>query len=242
MKNIYEDNYENNYDSSYQELDWLKRKAAFERKKFEIEQCYGVDYNSYIAANENEKDTPINYKRYPAKPTRYNGQYFRSKLEATWAAFFDRVVEQWEYEPEDAKSMFFGWRPDFKIWVHQTPVYCEVKPLLLSSFPHWLSNKIVDSETAKHGSKNKNTKLAILGNVVPLTIGGISSLGYISLKKRNNQRDWLPFSVKNSAAIAQIWKDAEEAVQSKSGLTHVSDCLRDLYALPVENLFKKTGS
>lgn len=35
-----------------------------------------------------------------AKPTTYNGYLFRSKLEAKWAVFFDRLGVSYQYEPE----------------------------------------------------------------------------------------------------------------------------------------------
>lgn len=37
----------------------------------------------------------------PAIPTKYNGINFRSRLEAKWAAFFDLLEWNWEYEPCD---------------------------------------------------------------------------------------------------------------------------------------------
>jgi hypothetical protein len=45
------------------------------------------------------------------RPTVYNGIHFRSRLEATWAAFFDRLGWRWEYEHEEIA----GWLPDFSI-------------------------------------------------------------------------------------------------------------------------------
>jgi hypothetical protein len=38
-------------------------------------------------------------------PTEYNGQAFRSKLEADWARAFDTLGVQWRYEP---KGRYFG--------------------------------------------------------------------------------------------------------------------------------------
>jgi len=35
-----------------------------------------------------------------AIPTRYAGCHFRSRLEARWAVFFDRLGVAWQYEPE----------------------------------------------------------------------------------------------------------------------------------------------
>lgn len=44
-------------------------------------------------------------------PTVYDGVLFRSRLEARWAAFFDIIGWQWEYEPIDLE----GWTPDFRV-------------------------------------------------------------------------------------------------------------------------------
>lgn len=46
-----------------------------------------------------------------AHPTRYAGVCFRSRLEARWAAFFDLVKWDWQYEPIDLP----GWSPDFRV-------------------------------------------------------------------------------------------------------------------------------
>ena len=48
---------------------------------------------------------------YAAHPTFYEGIWFRSRLEARWAAFFDLVQWKWEYEPID----LIGWTPDFRL-------------------------------------------------------------------------------------------------------------------------------
>ena len=44
-------------------------------------------------------------------PTLYSGIQFRSRLEATWAAFFTMVGWRYEYEPFDCR----GWIPDFLV-------------------------------------------------------------------------------------------------------------------------------
>lgn len=64
--------------------------------------------------------------RIKARPTTYCGTLFRSRLEATWAAFFDIAGLPWAYEPID----FEGWVPDFVLFL-QRPVYVEVKPVPL---------------------------------------------------------------------------------------------------------------
>ena len=44
-------------------------------------------------------------------PTVYAGVQFRSRLEAKWAAWFDLMSLDWQYEPFDLE----GWAPDFLI-------------------------------------------------------------------------------------------------------------------------------
>lgn len=46
-----------------------------------------------------------------AHSTKYNGIWFRSRLEARWACFFDLLELEWMYEPIDIN----GWTPDFSI-------------------------------------------------------------------------------------------------------------------------------
>jgi hypothetical protein len=65
-----------------------------------------------------------------AHPTKYKGVMFRSRLEARWAAFFDLVGWEWEYEPIDLN----GWTPDFRIRIPGSTypgklfVLVEIKP------------------------------------------------------------------------------------------------------------------
>lgn len=59
-----------------------------------------------------------------AKPTRYNDRLFRSRLEARYAAFFDLLKINWEYEPFDLK----GWSPDFLLRLNGCELLVEVKP------------------------------------------------------------------------------------------------------------------
>lgn len=61
-----------------------------------------------------------------AKPTVYNHILYRSRLEAKWAAFFDFVRWDFDYEPEPFKT----WSPDFVI--HTLDCYVEIKP-----YSHW---------------------------------------------------------------------------------------------------------
>lgn len=66
-----------------------------------------------------------------AIPTLYSGVMFRSRLEATWAAFFDQVGLVWDYEPFDLE----GWCPDFLIKYSGRSCLIEVKPVELEENP-----------------------------------------------------------------------------------------------------------
>lgn len=59
-----------------------------------------------------------------AIPTKYAGVQFRSRLEARWAAMFDLLGWEWEYEPLD----FDRYIPDFVVLFPAGPVLVEVKP------------------------------------------------------------------------------------------------------------------
>lgn len=58
----------------------------------------------------------------------YKGVRFRSRLEASYAAFFDEIRWQWEYEPYELS----GWAPDFLVkfprWRESRSLLVEVRP------------------------------------------------------------------------------------------------------------------
>ena len=83
--------------------------------------------------------------------TLYRGHLFRSRLEATWAAFFDLCGWDWEYEPFELE----GWLPDF-VLLGKTRVLVEVKPVF--DFPGEVAEKIV-----RASDHLKNIELLILG-------------------------------------------------------------------------------
>lgn len=63
-------------------------------------------------------------------PTRYAGCFFRSRLEARWAVFFDSLNIAWEYEPEAFSLPSGNYLPDFRLTLgadrHKS--WFEVKP------------------------------------------------------------------------------------------------------------------
>jgi hypothetical protein len=66
--------------------------------------------------------------------TEYAGCRFRSRLEARWAVFFDRLGVEWEHEPDGFETAAGRYLPDFRIrasW--RDSRWFEVKP---PNFPH----------------------------------------------------------------------------------------------------------
>lgn len=64
-------------------------------------------------------------------PTAYSGITFRSRLEATWAAYFDSLSVTWSYEPE-GYTLVCGVRylPDFHLFqpYYTSELFVECKP------------------------------------------------------------------------------------------------------------------
>jgi hypothetical protein len=75
--------------------------------------------------------------------TTFNNRLFRSRLEARWAAFYDRLKWEWEYEPFDLE----GWIPDFALYLGGQTYLVEVKPDDL-----WTPDQIAKARRALTGS------------------------------------------------------------------------------------------
>lgn len=69
--------------------------------------------------------------------TVYDGVTFRSRLEARWAAFFDLVGWEWEYEPIDLD----GWSPDFRVVIPCSHSECNGKHVLLAEVKPYFTLK-----------------------------------------------------------------------------------------------------
>jgi len=63
-------------------------------------------------------------KKRRAIETVYAGINFRSRHEATWAAFFDNLGIKWDFEPEDLDYYI----PDFRLKFEHKPLLIEIKP------------------------------------------------------------------------------------------------------------------
>lgn len=93
-----------------------------------------------------------------AIPTVYRGRQYRSRLEARWAAFFDRLGWTHEYEPFDLGA----WSPDFAI-TQPFDALVEVKPI--TELDRVTAEKIRSARVAS-GSPG----FTLLTNVAPLVL------------------------------------------------------------------------
>lgn len=60
-----------------------------------------------------------------AKPTEYNGYWFRSRTEARWAYFFDLIGADYRYELQGYELPHANYLPDF--WLPTHELYVEIK-------------------------------------------------------------------------------------------------------------------
>ena len=80
-----------------------------------------------------------------AHPTLYRRTMFRSRLEARWAAFFDLVGWEWEYEPIDLE----GWTPDFRVIIPCGHSECNGHhTLLVEVKPYYSLDQFADHQVA----------------------------------------------------------------------------------------------
>ncbi len=106
-----------------------------------------------------------------AHPTYYADVLFRSRLEATWAAFFDLCGWSWEYEPLDLR----GWTPDFRITLQS--LVSGNKTVLAEVKPYYTIDGFTDHACMKH---QPISEIALLGNNPEVTFIAVSEgvIGY----------------------------------------------------------------
>lgn len=129
-----------------------------------------------------------------AKPTTYRGTLFRSRLEATWAVFFDYypMIEEWDYEPCKLLQLSTGWdyTPDFRLSIGPYELFLEVKPVIPN--PDFLKYSVAFSIGANlpiylgYGSFYHQTP-----RTVDLT--ALSHLHGADLKPRHLEQSSMPF-------------------------------------------------
>lgn len=134
---------------------------------------------------------------YAAIPTTYKGVNMRSRLEATWAAFFDLLGVEWQYEPVDLQ----GYIPDFII---------SLGPLSKITGPVLVEIKGAVSVEELHPHKKKIDESGWEGWAM---IWGCNL--DISLERKWVQDPKLSWWVKgaNLAGLAPTWAQAKNATQ-----------------------------
>lgn len=116
-----------------------------------------------------------------AIPTFYKSCFFRSRLEARWAAFFDLLGWRWEYEPIDLN----GYIPDFILIGKDERVLVEIKPYWdLDSFK---KNGVIDkTNKAIKNTDYEQYDVLYLGAVLPQDHWHLY-LGWLDEKSNFNQ-------------------------------------------------------
>jgi hypothetical protein len=100
--------------------------------------------------------------------TRYAGCRFRSRLEARWAVFFDKLGIGWEYEPQGYRVGGTPYLPDF--WLPKMRQWVEVKGSTLN-----LRERVVMAKAVFPGGGlpyNLNGVL-LLGSIPDVRVSGV---------------------------------------------------------------------
>lgn len=102
------------------------------------------------------------YRNRP-KRTEYNGVSFKSRLEATWAEYFDKQGIIWQYEKFKVQiDTFRHYTPDFALYLVSPPAFVEIKPT-------W--EMVTDDDRIQRlSSVTSNLCLGICGDPGPLGV------------------------------------------------------------------------
>lgn len=147
-----------------------------------------------------------------AKPTRYKGIQFRSRLEAQWAAFFDALGWDWEYEPnlDLAPDPDGGrWLPDFLVKPRERQGYNENGQAILvevkgvTSISLLEDHECVDKILANTTGTPYTTLL--VGPQPEVFSGVVVKLGYLLPPDDGNVIDAHLIHLYLSAISADIW-------------------------------------
>lgn len=83
--------------------------------------------------------------------TQYAGCRFRSRLEARWAVFFDKVDIEWQYEPQGFETPAGRYLPDF--YLPQGGAWIEVKGGSFTARDRMRAEYVADRMWAERGDK-----------------------------------------------------------------------------------------
>lgn len=138
-------------------------------------------------------------------PTKYKNIQFRSRLEATWASFFDKLHWKWEYEPFDLN----GWIPDFVIKGKKNQILVEIKPI--DQFDLETAKKIYRA-SLEYKKTGKEFEILLLGYCLLEEIPGVYAyeiaLGWIY----DSANEWDMKSEWNNTEFT-IWERSTSSTQ-----------------------------
>lgn len=136
-----------------------------------------------------------------AIPTRYCGSLFRSRLEARWAAMFDLLGWQWEYEPIDLD----GYIPDFII--NDGMRLVEVKPAF----------RLIEYEPAQKKIETSGWKgfASCVGAIIGSVYDDSVCLGTEAPEGPTGEWWWAPWILhdRSLASVLYTWREAGNRVQ-----------------------------
>jgi hypothetical protein len=165
--------------------------------------------------------------------TRYAGCRFRSRLEARWAVFFDRLGVAWEYEPQgylvgpdNRPYLPDFWLPEEQVWVEIKggPHQLDLVLLLAATVPHWGGlPRAVDDR-----------RMLVLG---PLpTPGGRVAHSLLTFHKGDVTREWAEFGIAGLREFCDPGDSRGNWLGDDSGdIGHPSPPLTDCRYLPGTN-------
>ncbi len=149
-----------------------------------------------------------------AIPKKYKGVVYRSTLEARYAAFFDLLGLDYQYEPDDVADVgIMGWLPDFLLlWWGSDDVavrllYVEVKPVSrLDACPYDVQQKLEGAFTleARLAAQRQQSELWIAPGDLA-TLGNDSSpAGWWGIlpKRFRVAFDWRDFDLQKALGIS----------------------------------------
>jgi hypothetical protein len=130
---------------------------------------------------------PLDYT-IAAIPTVYRGRQYRSRLEARWAAFFDLLEWEHEYEPYDLGK----WSPDFLLTLPTGRSWLvEVKPI--NEFSQYVADRMVGAASSMLTSGPQFGGVVLFGvSPRPDAVGAVA--GYVNpVQEKEQQFDgWRP--------------------------------------------------
>lgn len=126
--------------------------------------------------------------------TFYAGTWYRSRLEARWACFFDIVGISRDYEPLDTDDAYI---PDFVLGGR---ILAEVRPIIWENLRD--DAPLVEAREQLERVAADFTALAVLGATVRHVRNGVYSLGDVATRDASGRWAWTELT----AAWALSWK------------------------------------